>query len=91
MPTGECAQGGQPARHGTLGVTLSGPSSCHCSSDRAAGTSGPGRGEPARGAAFLRPEPRDTYGIGRAQTRTGPSRALRVRTGPRVRCRQTPG
>jgi hypothetical protein len=46
-PTGVVAQGGQPARHGTLGVTLSGPSSCHCSSDRAAGSSEPGHAEPA--------------------------------------------
>jgi hypothetical protein len=72
LPTSSGAQGGQPARRGILGVTLlrhSAPS--HCIPDDAAGTSGPGHTEPARGAVALSPQPRDTDGMGWAQTRTG--------------------
>jgi hypothetical protein len=82
VPTDVVAQGGQPARHGTLGVTLPRHSAPpHCVPDDAAGTSGPGHAEPPRGAAALRPKPRVAYRMGRAQALGGRTRTLRYGQG----------
>jgi hypothetical protein len=85
------AQGEQPARHGTQGVTLPGLSACHGSSEGAADPSRPGA-DRARPRHCRPPAAAERHGRdGLGSDPDGAGTGAQVGTGPRMGCRRTHG